>query len=391
MWEKEWILPAKVQKTLDRLEAAGHEAYIVGGCVRDHLLGMEPHDWDITTSALPEEVRACFSRTYDTGAKHGTVTVAVEDAMFEVTTYRVDGKYADGRHPQDVTFTRSLVVDLRRRDFTMNAIAYHPGRGFQDPFAGRRDLDARVIRGVGDPAKRFQEDALRMLRAIRFSAQLGFAIEPETFGALRENAALIEKISGERIREEVQKLILAPYTGRAPLLWETGLLDLGRLDAAVLCPALERAGRTPAVRWALLMMGMEADGREALLARLKFDRKTETGIRTVLENRAAPPPQTLPQARRLLSTLGVELAQALLDFQAAVLYPGAQAAQGLCRCVLERGDPLFIKDLAINGKDLAALGVPTGRQMGRILQKLLEAVWEDPALNTPEGLKKQFS
>ena len=191
-------IPQDAVWILNKLNEGGHEAYIVGGCVRDSILGRMPQDWDITTSALPEETKTIFDHTFDTGIKHGTITV---------------------------------VLHHESRDFTMNAIAYHPKEGFRDPFHGQEDIAAGIIRGVGEPAKRFQEDALRMLRCVRFSAQLGFAIDPETWAALCANTALIQKISAERIREELQKLWLAPFANKMPLLWESGLL--AQIDATL--------------------------------------------------------------------------------------------------------------------------------------------------------------
>ena len=177
-------IPQKAEQILHILNEAGYEAYVVGGCVRDSILDRVPGDWDITTSALPEQVKELFHRTVDTGIQHGTVTVMMGKEGFEVTTYRVDGEYHDGRHPDAVTFTRSLEEDLKRRDFTINAMAYHPGHGLVDLFGGMEDINRKIIRCVGDPVERFTEDALRMLRAVRFSAQLGFTVEENTKAAL---------------------------------------------------------------------------------------------------------------------------------------------------------------------------------------------------------------
>ncbi|MBR5533460.1 MAG: tRNA nucleotidyltransferase, partial [Ruminiclostridium sp.] len=201
---------------LELLRVAGHEAWIVGGCVRDHLLGITPKDYDITTSALPEETKAVFSgfSVIETGIRHGTVTVMMEGEPLEITTYRVDGGYTDARHPDQVTFTRSLREDAARRDFTMNAMAYAPGEGIQDFFGGQADVQAGIIRAVGDPAVRFQEDALRILRGIRFAAVLGFALEPETEQAARQYAPLLQKVSAERIAQELGKLLCGKYAGR---------------------------------------------------------------------------------------------------------------------------------------------------------------------------------
>ena len=199
------VIPEQVNSILESLQKAGYEAYVVGGCVRDALLGREPHDWDITTSALPTEVKNVFPRTVDTGLQHGTVTVLCGGTGYEVTTFRVDGVYEDGRHPKEVTFTPSLKEDLRRRDFTINAMAYNNASGLVDLFGGQQDLENGVVRAVGDPVQRFTEDALRIMRAIRFSAQLGYEIEPGTLKAAEILAPNLQKISSERIREELEK------------------------------------------------------------------------------------------------------------------------------------------------------------------------------------------
>ena len=199
-------LPEDVKRIINTLKEAGFEAYAVGGCVRDCLLGKTPNDWDITTSALPTEVKGLFSHTFDTGIKHGTVTVLLHHVGYEVTTYRIDGEYEDGRHPKEVSFTRSLKEDLLRRDFTINAMAYNEEDGIQDLFGGQQDLADGIIRCVGKAEDRFGEDALRMLRAVRFSAQLGFEIESETLKAMKSLSANLKLVSAERIRVELVKL-----------------------------------------------------------------------------------------------------------------------------------------------------------------------------------------
>ncbi|MBQ5360668.1 MAG: CCA tRNA nucleotidyltransferase, partial [Lachnospiraceae bacterium] len=204
-------IPENASRIIDVIQQAGYEAYVVGGCVRDSVMGRKPNDWDITTSALPTDVKALFKRTVDTGLKHGTVTVLMGGESFEVTTYRIDGEYGDGRHPDQVTFTASLEEDLKRRDFTINAMAYNYTAGLVDLFDGREDLRRKCIRAVGDPEKRFSEDALRILRAVRFAAQFGFGIEPETAGAIRELAPTLQKVSAERIRDELNKLLVSDH------------------------------------------------------------------------------------------------------------------------------------------------------------------------------------
>ena len=216
-------LPDKVHKIIDTLEAAGYEAYAVGGCVRDSVLGRKPDDWDITTSAKPEETKQLFPRTIDTGIRHGTVTVMLDKEGFEVTTYRIDGDYEDGRHPKEVTFTASLEEDLKRRDFTINAMAYSERHGLVDIYGGLADIEAGVIRCVGNAKERFTEDALRMMRAVRFSAQLGYRIDEGTRKAMTELAPNLQKISAERIQVELIKLVTSPHPDYLRIAYETGI------------------------------------------------------------------------------------------------------------------------------------------------------------------------
>ena len=231
-------IPAGAAKILHTLEDAGFEAFVVGGCVRDSLLGREPHDWDITTSAGPQEVKALFPRTIDTGLKHGTVTVLMGREPYEVTTYRIDGDYLDGRHPSEVTFTSSLREDLQRRDFTINAMAYSESRGLQDCFDGVSDLENGRIRAVGDPMKRFGEDALRIMRAVRFAAQLGYEIEEETVQAMKALAPTLSKVSAERIAAELEKLLVSPHPEKLRMAYECGI-------TAVILPEFDRCMETP--------------------------------------------------------------------------------------------------------------------------------------------------
>jgi len=204
-------IPEKAKNIIETIQNAGFEAYVVGGCVRDSILGRCPEDWDITTSARPEQVKALFRRTIDTGIQHGTVTVMLDKEGFEVTTYRVDGKYEDSRHPKEVTFTPNLEEDLKRRDFTINAMAYNETEGLIDIFGGLQDIEAKLIRCVGNPEERFGEDALRIMRAIRFSAQLGYEIHEDTEAAIRKLAPTLQKISAERIQVELTKLLISPH------------------------------------------------------------------------------------------------------------------------------------------------------------------------------------
>ena len=226
-------LPEDVKSILHILQDAGYEAYAVGGCIRDSLLGRTPDDWDITTSARPEETKALFEKTIDTGIQHGTVTVMRHGRGYEVTTYRVDGEYEDGRHPKEVTFTASLEEDLKRRDFTVNAMAYNEEDGLVDLFGGRQDLERKIIRCVGEANERFEEDALRIMRAVRFSAQLGFTIEERTKEAIRGHADRLRQVSAERIQMELTKLVTSPNPDFLRIAWETGI-------TAVVLPEFDR-------------------------------------------------------------------------------------------------------------------------------------------------------
>ncbi|MDE7224685.1 MAG: CCA tRNA nucleotidyltransferase, partial [Acetatifactor sp.] len=230
-------LPEKVKYIIDRITEAGYEAYAVGGCIRDSIMGREPNDWDITTSARPEQVKALFQRTIDTGIAHGTVTVMLEKEGFEVTTYRIDGEYEDHRHPKEVVFTSQLVEDLRRRDFTINAMAYNETEGLVDVFHGLEDIERKVIRCVGCARDRFTEDALRILRAIRFSAQLGYDIEEETVRAIRELAPSLFTISAERIQTELVKLLISPHPDYLRQAYDMNV-------TAVILPELDHCMRT---------------------------------------------------------------------------------------------------------------------------------------------------
>ena len=389
MSENKIQLPSDAALILNKLNAAGHEAYIVGGCVRDSILGRIPQDWDITTSALPEETKILFDRTFDTGIQHGTITVVLHKENYEVTTYRVDGEYADCRHPDAVSFTQNLTEDLLRRDFTMNAIAFHPTEGFRDPFFGQKDIAAGIIRGVGEPAKRFQEDALRMLRCVRFAAQLGFSIDPLTWTALQENTPLIQKISAERIREELEKLWLSPYTEKMPLLWESGLLfqinpllserlssNKSFLSEIQACP------RDTLLRWCIVLQDHTPQEAKDFLKALKCDNHTIKNVSLLLEQLKQDAPTTPYPLRKLAGIIGADWLLSLLTLQ-AILRPHSPHAQSrsLLENILADGDCLTLKELAISGKDLMALGVPHGKLLGEILGALLDYVLQTPTQN----------
>lgn len=388
-------IPQDAVWILNKLNEGGHEAYIVGGCVRDSILGRMPQDWDITTSALPEETKTIFDHTFDTGIKHGTITVVLHHENYEVTTYRIDGEYADCRHPDEVSFTKKLNEDLLRRDFTMNAIAYHPKEGFRDPFHGQEDIAAGIIRGVGEPAKRFQEDALRMLRCVRFSAQLGFAIDPETWAALCANTALIQKISAERIREELQKLWLAPFAKKMPLLWESGLL--AQIDATLsasliansrtLLEEISLCPKDSILRWCIVLQHYPLSEVKGFLRGMRLDNHSIKRISLLLDELSADLPTEPYPLRKKLSTIGQEATEQLLLLQ-SILRPASphDETKAALEKILAAGDCLSLKTLALTGQDLMALGAPHGKILGIILAELLDIVLRAPEKNTKETL-----
>ena len=433
-------LPTSVGAVLGKLRHAGYEAYIVGGSVRDALRGLTPHDYDMTTSATPEEVKAVFAgdRVVETGIKHGTVTVMASGEPVEITTYRVDGDYRDHRHPDSVTFTRSLEEDLARRDFTMNAIAYAPGVGFVDPFGGCADIDAHIIRAVGEPERRFEEDALRILRALRFSSTLGFAIEEATAAAAYQKRDLLLNVSAERVREEVMKLLggdgagevlrryadilavrlpeIRPMIGCAQHtpyhlfdVWEhtvrvveglpkDPLLRLAGLyhDAAKpACKSTDHNGQDhfhghPAKSAVLL---------DERMAALRFDNKSRE--RAVLLVRLHDERQKPSDARilRLLSDIGYENFLLLCDLRTADnaahngAYPAIREEAKQIREMRERGMALVaagacyrIADLAVSGRDITDATPYRGHEIGDALHYLLSAVMDGTVKNEREPL-----
>lgn len=382
----ELTLPCGAAYVLRALRAAGHEAYVVGGCVRDSLLGRVPVDWDVTTSALPEETKAVFSGApvIETGIRHGTVTVLVDGEPVEITTYRVDGPYSDGRRPDSVAFTRSLREDLARRDFTVNAMAWSPETGLADPFGGADDLRGRVIRCVGDPARRFGEDALRILRALRFSAALGFSVEAKTAGALRAGRALLGRVSAERIAAELVKLVCGE---NAPAVLRAFPEVIAQVLPAWDCApdALGRAPADPPVRLAMLFSSEAA--AEAALRRLKFDHRTLRAVKALLAFRSAPLGEDRPAARRMLRAVGPEGFRRLLAMRAAYGEPLAGVERTLGE-VLADGDCWSLDALAVKGGDLLAAGVPAGPELGRTLSALLDAVVNGRCPNERAALLK---
>ena len=429
-------IPEQVNTILEKLHESGHEAYVVGGCVRDALLGREPNDWDITTSALPHMVKEIFPRTIDTGLKHGTVTVLIGREAYEVTTYRVDGVYEDGRHPKQVTFTPSLSEDLRRRDFTINAMAYDPDSGLVDLFGGQQDLSDGIIRAVGDPMQRFTEDALRILRAFRFAAQLGYGIDPDTLRAASELSQNLSKISSERIRDELEKILLSDNPDILMKAYEAGItaIFLPEFDVCMETPqnnphhcydvgehtiwstALIRKDRILRLTMLLHDFGKpatrETDEKgidhfrghpeesyhisKVILRRLKYDNETIRKVTTLVRYHDVRMRLTEPAVRKTIVRIGEDLYPLYLEIQhadtmAQSLYQRddklayTAELEMIYDRIMSRGDCLSLKYLAVNGSDIIAAGVKPGREVGSILAQMLEDV-----LNVPEHNDKEY-
>ena len=379
--------PKYVRQILFTLQGHGYPAYLVGGCVRDMLLEHRPHDWDICTGALPEQVMALFPGSRPTGLAHGTVTVVIGSRQVEVTTFRTEGSYADHRHPDRVAFVTELTEDLSRRDFTMNAIALAADGLLADPFGGVEDIREKRIRCVGEPALRFEEDALRMLRALRFSAKLGFTIEINTLLAIQEKAPLAATLAAERVREELEKLLLTDAPETVHPLMEMGLLDAYLLDRPLFSPLFRKLRRLPRkalYRWAglavlLCRLGC-IDSAEDFLRSLRLDSRSIrccTAAEQLLRQPLPTTPLAWKKALHAWEVPGVSCAAAVSD----ALY-GGQSLKEL-RAVLRSGECFSLKHLAVSGDDLLALGL-RGRALGEMLNFLLDYVMEFPENNRRE-------
>lgn len=373
-------IPQKIEEILSRLEGAGFEAFIVGGCVRDSLLGRAPGDWDVCTSARPDQIKACFSdcRTVDTGISHGTVTVVRYGEPVEVTTYRIDGTYSDGRRPDSVEFTGSLEEDLARRDFTVNAMACDMRGRLVDPYGGRADLKAGILRCVGEPERRFDEDALRVIRALRFAAVLGFELAEQTDVSVSRNAARVRLVSPERIGVEFSKLLLGSGAGRILARYGGELTEAIGLKLA----APERSAAIDAlpfqlpVRLAFVLEDVTADG----LRKLRYDNAT---IRKTLAVRAAA---TVPLAedraglKKLLRRYGAETVANALAIKRLEGVDTAAAQRDL-REIVDGGECYSLEGLAVGGRDLLDAGFTAGPQVGIVLEELLDEVIEGRIVN----------
>lgn len=432
-------LPEKVRKIIETLETAGYEAYAVGGCVRDSILGRKPDDWDITTSAKPGEIKNLFPRTVDTGIKHGTVTVLLAGEGFEVTTYRIDGEYEDGRHPNEVTFTANLREDLRRRDFTINAMAYNDRSGLVDIYGGISDMENQVIRCVGNAGERFGEDALRMLRAVRFSAQLGYRIDEITGEAVKKLAPNLQKISAERIQTELVKLATSPHPDYLRIAYELGITAqvLPEFDLCMETPQRHKhhcynvgehilhsmLGVQPdkVLRLGMLFhdigkpqtLTVDPDGtthnkkhpfegekitRKAM-RRLKFDNDTIDQVTKLVLYHDYDIAPTQAGVRRAMNRMGENIfamiftvrradISAQSDYMREEKLAKVAYIEKLYQEILTRRDAVTLKNLAVSGSDLIAEGMQPGREIGETLAALLDKVLEDPDLNTREILLK---
>jgi len=433
------FIPNDVKMILNTLKNNGYQSYIVGGSIRDFKIGISlPKDFDITTNALPEEIIRLFDKTVPTGIKHGTVTVMINGDGYEVTTYRIDGEYLDNRRPDCVTFVSSLKEDLARRDFTINALAFNEADGLVDYFGGIKDLDDKIIRAVGEPNKRFKEDALRMLRAIRFAARLNFDIEEETLKAIKANYKLILNVSNERIRDELCKMLVSNYTTKAlKLLEETKLLELilPELQVAVgfnqqnphhdkdifkhILAVVEKCPPELNLRVAGLLhdiakpecFTIDEDGighfyghdkkgvilSEKILRRLKFDNKSISEIKILVkEHMNVLTKPTDASVKRLINRVGVDLLFDLFALQRAdalgsrfheIRIGEINRVEEKTIEIIESKVPLSIKQLAVNGKDLIKqYSIIQGEEIGNMLKFLLNKVLENPELNTKEEL-----
>ncbi len=379
------------ERIIRRLNEAGYEAYAVGGCVRDALMGNEPHDWDITTSAVPETVKRLFSRTFDTGIEHGTVTVLDMGVNYEVTTFRIDGVYTDHRRPDSVTFAGSLYEDVARRDFTINAMAYHPDKGLIDYFDGQGDLARKLIRCVGDPLKRFDEDALRMLRAVRFSAKLGFEIDEETWKAIERLAETIEDVSKERILEEMTKTLMSDHPERLALAQECGLLQWFcpefRGSVSLEFPKLGMVRQDRRLRFSMLMHKMEAEEAGKALRELKADNILRKGTVHLLSHLRDPLPKDEVSMRHWIHEIGREDIPDLLELRRkAGIDAREESAEAQDLFEEQKGMPVTLAELAVTGREVIAAGVKPGKDVGERLEYLLEKVLQDPETNTAETL-----
>ena len=391
-------LPTNVDKIIDTLYNAGYEAYAVGGCIRDSILSKNPYDWDITTNARPEEVKKLFPKTLDTGIKHGTVSILFKEnnqfKSYEVTTYRCDGLYSDGRHPDDVTFVNNLHEDLARRDFTINAIAYNEKAGIVDDFSGISDLENKIVRAVGDPLSRFKEDALRMMRAIRFSAQLSFEIDKKTYDAIITLAENLSHVSKERIAVELIKVLLSDNPENVYLFFDTKLSkyitdDFDKVNKE----KLFRCDKKHIALFSLLFSN--EDIAKKILLDLRLDMDTINKVSKLIEEKSKVQQSNIKineyfldqkTLKSLIFNLGFELSKEFLRVLAFKYNVNFNDIIEKINSYEKNATPIFLKDLAVNGdwfKDFGYSGPDIGYAMNFVLSK----IWENEKLNNKEDIK----
>lgn len=437
------ILPKNVNNIIDTLYSNGYEAFVVGGCVRDSILGKNPNDFDVTTNAKPLKVKEIFEevgyKVIDTGLQHGTVTIVIEKENFEVTTYRIEGEYLDNRRPSEVFFTNELKEDLKRRDFTINALAYNNKFGTIDYFSGKEDLQNKIIRAIGEKEKRFEEDGLRMLRAVRFEAQLGFEIEKETLKAIKVNSILLKNISAERIRDEFIKILISS----SPSKGIRRLLDLDLLQYIIpelletvnfdqrsryhdkdvfnhTMMVLDNVENNLEIRLAALLHDIakpktftmdkkgghfyfhEVEGEKMgkdILKKLRFDNSSIEKVSLLIRNHMRVPGiKSKAKLKKYIVDIGEDNLNTLFNLMRAdriashptyAKYEDIDEVNRACNSILERNEPMRIKDLKINGNDLIEIGVEKGKKVGEILNLLLQDVLENPKLNEREYLMEK--
>lgn len=378
------FLPSDTEYIIETLQKNGYEAFAVGGCVRDMLNGDTPHDFDITTSAEPETVMSLFEKTVPTGIKHGTVTVIINGVPNEVTTYRADGEYRDHRRPDSVIFVKSLREDLARRDFTVNAMAYNQKDGLKDFFGGREDIENRILRAVGEPERRFYEDALRILRLFRFSSVLGFDIEENTLKAALEYAPTLKSVSAERIYSELLKTLCGKNPAALKPLTDIGGLGFLGVNTSPDYGILPLLGSADTKLFAFLYSG----GAEVspALDFLKVPNKTKKAAQDMLTLLNMPFPKTKPEIKEMLYLTSTSSAENYFDYRSAYGKDCA-AARDMLTEIIKNGEPYRISDLKIGGSDLKKCGI-SGRAIGETLEKLRRSVLKNPELNTRSELIK---
>ena len=394
-------IPAQANTLIYLLEQYGFEAYLVGGCVRDSLLGLAPQDWDVCTSARPADLLRCFSekRTLPTGIRHGTITVWESGVPFEVTSFRIDGIYSDRRHPDSIRFTGSLKEDLARRDFTVNAMAFHPQKGIFDYFGGREDLNEGKLRCVGDPKIRFSEDALRMLRALRFAACYGFQIVLETADAVHAQHPFLKGVSPERIQSELSRLLCGRAAGQTLRQFPDVLCTLiPQIDPAAMpallpsvCRRLDRCPASLSLRLAVLLEGCGLDSpvAGAVLSSLRFDRRTASHVRFLLDTSEEKLPDSPVEVKRQLRRWGAELFFEWIALKQSEELSPKKELEKACetaKTIQKERQCYQVKDLCITGSDLTAAGLPEGPAVGKALSRLCDQVIEGSLPNERQAL-----